>query len=129
MRFIPTRTHGMIDYIVGVALVLAPWLFGFAQGGAETWTPVLIGLGTILYSLFTNYELGVVRRIPMSTHLGLDIAGGAVLAISPWLFGYAAIVWVPHVLVGLVEIVAGLTTRTVPGGGARVSGPAGAGHR
>jgi hypothetical protein len=33
MRFISTRTHGIIDYIVGVILFFAPGIFGFAYVG------------------------------------------------------------------------------------------------
>ena len=114
MRFIPTRVHGMMDYLMGVVLIAAPWLFGFDEGGAKTWLPVVLGTGVILYSLFTDYELAVVRRIPMSVHLMLDLAGGVVLAASPWIFGFADDVWVPHVVLGLLEIGAALTTHTTP---------------
>ena len=114
MRFIPTRIHGMLDYAVGALLIVAPWLLGFAAGGAETWVPVILGLGAIGYSLFTDYELGLVRRIPMRTHLGLDAGSGVFLAASPWLFGFADLVYLPHLILGLVEIVAALTTRTTP---------------
>lgn len=114
MRFIPTRVHGMMDYGMGVLLMAAPWLLGFTRGGAETWIPVVLGAGVILYSLMTNYELGVVRKISMPTHLGLDVAGGVLLAASPWLFGFADAVWVPHVVFGVLEIGAGLMTKKVP---------------
>ncbi len=114
MRFIPTRIHGMLDYGAGLLLIVAPWLFGFADDGAETWIPVILGIGAIGYSLFTDYELGVVRTLPMATHLMLDIASGIVLAVSPWIFGFAEDVWVPHVILGLLEIGAGLMTRTTP---------------
>lgn len=114
MRFIPTRVHGVVDYITGAFLVIMPWLFGFAQGGAETWIPVILGAGTILYSLLTDYELGVVRALSMSAHLGLDALGGLVLAVSPWLFGFSDTVFWPHLILGLFEIGAALTTRTVP---------------
>jgi hypothetical protein len=114
MRFIPTQVHGFMDYLMGVLLIAAPWLFGFAAGGAETWLPVILGAGVILYSIFTDYELGLVRSIGMGTHLGLDIAGGLLLAVSPWLFGFADFVWVPHVIFGLLEIGAGLFTHTEP---------------
>lgn len=114
MRFIPTRVHGFLDYGAGLLLIVAPWLFGFADGGAETWVPVILGIGVIGYSLFTDYELGMVRTLPMATHLMLDIAGGIVLAVSPWIFGFADDVWVPHVILGLLEIGAGLMTRTTP---------------
>ncbi|MDZ5695834.1 SPW repeat domain-containing protein [Chelativorans sp. M5D2P16] len=115
MRFISTRTHGIADYLIGILLIIAPWLLGFANGGAAQWVPIILGLGLIAYSLLTDYELGVSAMIPMPIHLGLDIAGGAILAVSPWLFGFADTVFWPHLIVGLVEIAAGLTTRRVPG--------------
>jgi len=104
----------VLDYIVGVLLIAAPWLLGFARDGAETWVPVIIGAGTIVYSLMTRYELGLVKVIPMRTHLTLDLIGGIFLAISPWLLGYADYVWAPHFIVGLIEIGASLTTQTHP---------------
>jgi len=36
MRVIETKTHGYMDYLMGVLLIAAPWLFDFARGGAET---------------------------------------------------------------------------------------------
>ena len=114
MRFIPTRIHGMIDYLMGVVLIAAPWILDFADGGAEQWVPVVLGAGVILYSLLTDYELGAAGVISMPMHLGLDVIGGAFLAISPWLFGFADDIWWPHVLFGLLEIGAGLMTKTTP---------------
>jgi hypothetical protein len=110
MRFIPTRIHGVLDYLVGILLIAAPWLLGFARGGAETWVPVALGAGVILYSLFTDYELGAVRRLSVPAHLTLDALGGLFLAASPWLLGYADYVYLPHLIVGIVEVVTALTT-------------------
>lgn len=114
MRFIPTRIHGMLDYLMGALLIASPWLFDFNRGGAETWIPVLLGAGVILYSLFTDYELSVSRQISMPTHLWLDVLGGAFLAVSPWLFNFDEYVYMPHLLFGLAEIGAGLFTKKVP---------------
>jgi len=114
MRFIPTRLHGIVDYLWGVALLATPWLLGYADVSAATWTAVVFGLGAILYSAVTDYELGLVRLIPMPLHLGLDGIGGAVLAASPWLFGFADRVYLPHLLFGLFSVAASLVTRTDP---------------
>ena len=114
LRFIPTRTHGVIDYLMGALLIVAPYILGFADGTTAQWIPQVVGAALIGASLLTDYELGVVRVIPMPVHLGLDVAAGALLAVSPWLFGFADRVWVPHVIFGLAEIGAGLMTRTVP---------------
>ncbi len=113
MRIIPTRTHGMLDYLMGAVLIIAPWLLDL-DNDAAIWVPVVIGASVIVYSLLTDYELGVARVIPMATHLILDILGGLVLAVSPWLFGFADDVWVPHLILGLLEVGAGLMTQTRP---------------
>jgi hypothetical protein len=112
MRFLPTRLHGTIDYLWGIALLATPWLFGFADVTAAKWLAVIFGIGAILYSLVTDYELGLVRILPMVLHLGLDGLGGAFLAVSPWLFGFADRVFWPHLLFGLFSVVASLVTRT-----------------
>lgn len=102
---IPIRTHAVIDYVTGALLIIAPFLFGFANGGAAQWVPILLGAGIIAYSLLTNYGLSAARVIPYRVHLGLDVAGGLLLLVSPWLFGFADLIWWPHVLVGLLELV------------------------
>lgn len=119
MRFIPTKVHGYLDYLMGALLIAAPWLFDFAAGGAETWVPVILGAGAILYSLMTDYELGVTKGISMRTHLMLDLMSGILLAASPWLFGFADYVWEPHLILGLLEIGAALMTKREPTHGPR----------
>ena len=114
MRFIPTRFHAPLDYIVGVALIAAPWIFQFSEHTAATVVPIVLGIGLVVYSLFTNYELGLWKVAPMAVHNVIDIVAGAVLAASPWLFGFAdesANVWVPHLVVGLAAVFLGLTTK------------------
>lgn len=114
MRFINTKTHGILDYLMGVVLIISPWLFGFANGGAAQMVPIVIGIVIIGMSIFTHYELGLVKKIPMSMHLTLDVIGGIVLAISPWLFGFSEYVFLPHLIFGLLEVGAGLTTEKSP---------------
>lgn len=114
MRFLSTRVHGYMDYLMGALLIAAPWLLDFDRGGAETWVPVVLGAGVILYSLMTDYELGAIKALSMRTHLWLDGLGGALLAASPWLFDFDEYVWLPHLVLGLLEIGAALTTETVP---------------
>jgi len=102
-------------------LIVSPWILGFADGGAEQWVPMTLGIFVIVYSVVTDYELSVARMLSMPAHLGLDIAGGAVLALSPWLFGFADEVWAPHLIFGILEIGASLLTQQVQGVAARSS--------
>jgi hypothetical protein len=110
---LPTRVHGFLDYLMGIVLVTVPLAFNFGAG-AQTWLPVLLGGGVIVYSLLTDYELGAVELIGMPAHLVLDALGGLLLAASPWVFGFAWEIWVPHVVLGLAEVGAAMFTRTRP---------------
>jgi hypothetical protein len=113
MRFIPTKFHAPLDYIVGAALIASPWIFQFSEHTAATVVPIVLGIGLIAYSLITDYELGVWKVAPMAVHNLIDIVAGAFLALSPFLFGFAdesANVWLPHVVVGLAAVFLGLTT-------------------
>lgn len=114
MQIIPTRVHGILDYAMGLLLIVLPWLLGFADGQAAQWVPVIVGLAVIIYSLFTDYELGLVRLIPMPVHLGIDALGGLFLAASPWLFGFSSQVFWPHLIFGILEIGAALCTYRRP---------------
>ena len=114
MRFIPTKFHAPLDYIVGAALIASPWIFQYSEHTAATIVPVVLGIGLIVYSLFTNYELGVWKLAPMAVHNLIDIVAGTVLALSPWIFGFAddsTIAWVLNVVIGLAAVFLGLTTK------------------
>lgn len=114
MRILSTKAHGILDYLVGVILIAAPWILGFARNGAETWVPVILGAGAIMYSLLTNYEMGVTKTISMRTHLALDIASGIFLAAAPWIFNFNDFVYLPHLILGLGEILVASITERYP---------------
>jgi hypothetical protein len=115
MRFIPTWLHGMLDYPLGLLLIALPWLGGFANGGPAMWVPIVAGAGMLGLSAITVYEAGLMRIVPMSAHLTADAVLGLLLAASPWLFGFAGVVWLPFVILGLGEFGAALTTQVTPG--------------
>lgn len=120
IRFIPTAVHGVLDYVVGIVLIAAPWLFGFAYvGGIAVYLPIVLGIGLILYSLLTRYELGIpgIKFIPMPAHLVIDFIAAALLAASPFIFGFYTRplnVWLPHLAVGIVVIIVVLVSQTHP---------------
>jgi uncharacterized membrane protein len=114
MRFLSTKIHGVLDYLSGVLFIASPWLFGFNNGGAAQWLPVAAGASILLLSLFTEYELGVMKGVKMSTHLTIDVVVGLLLAVSPWLAGFWEVVYLPHLIFGLLEAGAGLMTKQTP---------------
>ncbi len=114
MKIISTKVHGVLDYMMGILLIASPWLLGFASNGLEMWVPVVLGVTMIIYSLMTRYELGLSDNISMRTHLIIDTISGILLAASPWIFGFAETVYLPHLILGIAEIgAAALTTNKV----------------
>ena len=111
MRPISTRAHGILDFLSVLALVAAPAFFEIG----ERITPVLYLLAatTLTYSLFTRYEWGIFRKIPMACHLALDISSGVFLALLGLLFiDELPGVRVALFLFGMFEVAVGMLTQT-----------------
>lgn len=78
--------------------------------------PVVLGIAALVYSVVTDYELGIAHMVPMPLHLMLDAGSGVLLAASPWIVGFSDELKWPHIAIGLFEIAAALMTRTHPHG-------------
>lgn len=113
MKFINRKTHAVMDYLVGVILIAAPWLLGFGDSEPAKWSAVGVSAVLLVLSLITDYEGGVIKAVPMGFHLGMDVVAGLFLATSPWLLGYQNQVFLPHLIVGILEIGTGLFTQSV----------------
>ena len=112
---ISTRTHGALDLVTAGTLLAAPKLLGL-QGVPRAGSVLrLAGGGAAVYSMLTDYEFGVVKVLPMRAHLAMDAASGALVASSPWLFGFAGKgprYWLPYLIVGAFEMLAATTSKT-----------------
>jgi hypothetical protein len=112
---ISTKTHSAMDYVAGVLIAASPWIFGFAKlGGAPRFLPLLIGIVLLLMTVFTNYEYGLFKAIPMQLHLIIDILSGFVLLVCPWVYGFYHFVFLPFLIFGLFEVLSGLFTMHSP---------------
>jgi hypothetical protein len=110
MEKLSTKAHGMIDYPTALTQIgIAPLM-----DGPEGTTMLVSGAMSLVNSLCTDYELGVIPMYSMRTHLIMDGLNGAFLALSPLIFGFSKKRWWPHVAIGLMEIVAALTTKSEP---------------
>ncbi|WP_205499666.1 SPW repeat domain-containing protein [Rufibacter psychrotolerans] len=114
MRVIPTSIHGVMDYLTAVLLIASPWLFGFYNGGAETWVPVAIGAIILLQALMTRNETGAMKVIPMPAHIVSDLTIGLFLALSPWVFMFHDLIWEPHFFFGVLIVGEAILTRMTP---------------
>jgi hypothetical protein len=97
----------MLDYPVSIVMIASPWIFGFNDVKAAKWTLVVAGAVVLATNAMTNHELGLVRVIPMHMHLWADAIVGIVLALSPWIFGFAdngMAAWLTPLLFGIGEL-------------------------
>jgi hypothetical protein len=104
MRFISTFVHGIEDYALAALLLMSPYLLGFADGSAAQYVPQAVGAAIFVTSIFTRYEMGLLRIIPMPMHLMLDAGAAILLILSPWLFGFADKIYLPQLILGLGEL-------------------------
>ena len=115
LRVIPTTVHGMLDYLASGANLAFPALLELDDAPAAALIPRLDGIAGAGYSVITDYEFGLLKVLPMPFHLIFDATKGALLASSPWLFGFAKKgprYWLPHVLIGTADILVAMTSKT-----------------
>lgn len=101
-----SKAHGILDYMTGAQLQLLPKALGYDDDSPEAIALRAAGAAHAGYSLFTDYELGLVRRLPYRAHLALDAAWTVAIAASPFVTGASRKGprhWVPHVAVAAFE--------------------------
>lgn len=108
---ISRRMHGMIDYLFGPLLMASPWLFGFSHQVVDTRIAIIFGAVSALYSMFTNYEMGIIKMIPFPIHMFLDVLGGFALAFAWVHFATWGVPGVVFLIFGLMELAVVLMTR------------------
>lgn len=65
IQVLPFRTHGMMETLGAIVLMLSPWLLGFnAESGAATMVAVLTGLVWVMTVVLTDYTDARHQRTP-----------------------------------------------------------------
>ena len=107
-RMIDPARHGALDYQTGALFQALPKLLDL-QGEKAGTIFHAFGAAHGGYSLFTDYELGVVKVIPFRVHMALDALWTVGLAAAPFATGAykkGRRHWLPHVLFALYETAA-----------------------
>ncbi|MGE5612119.1 MAG: hypothetical protein ACM359_22925 [Bacillota bacterium] len=113
MQFISTKVHGYLDYLTAVVMPILPRAMGWDR--RVTRLHDVMATATAGQSVLTNYELGLVKAIPMKTHLMLDaIGGGALLASAALMDEEPASVRTTMAGAGLLYLAVALMTQTAP---------------
>lgn len=111
-KLIPTRVHGVLDYVFGVMYIALPLLLNWPQPAAGIL--MALGAGVLLYSILTRYELGLIKVLPMPTHLAFDLLGGLLLIAAPLLGLVDESVRGWFWVLGAVELIITLLSDTQP---------------
>jgi hypothetical protein len=87
IRLLPWAIHEALEYVAGVFLILAPFLFGFRDSPAF---PVLVAAGVVLLAIavLTGGTMGVVDVLPPQVHAALDYVAALFLILAPFLFAF-----------------------------------------
>jgi hypothetical protein len=112
MKLISTKAHGLLDYVMSFGLIAAPWIFTSPSISDGVEFLRIMGIVTLIYSMFTNYEWSIFKVIPFRMHLVLDI-------LSFYFDQYPAYRY-PHLYIGIVELFVAIasfrySTSTAPG--------------
>ena len=59
--WIPFKVHGVIELLAGIFILVAPWIFGFAQDAAARNFFVGMAIVLLVVIALTDYSLRVVR--------------------------------------------------------------------
>jgi len=87
MKFIDNKIHGFLDYITVIAFAAIPTVLGL-EGIPAYLSYTLAGVH-FLMTILTNFELGIVKIIPLKVHAWVETAVGPVLIVIPWVLGFS----------------------------------------
>lgn len=110
MLNIPIRTHGVIDYTVGILLIGSPVVIQYPDDPMKG-IAVVLGAIVLLYSVMTDYPLGLLRFVPFPIHRGADLLAGGGLLFAPIHFAVHGIPAVLFVALGAVLVSLAFLTR------------------
>ena len=91
-RFVTRSIHAFLDYPVALSLMAAPFLLGLgASHPLAFWLALVTGAAAFVLTVFTDHHLGLVRVLPYSLHLAVDLAVGLVFVAAPFVLGFKGI--------------------------------------
>jgi hypothetical protein len=112
---VPLFTHGLAEYGIGALSILAPFLFSFDSNTASA-VSILIGAAIIVLGFVTEAPTGVVRNLPIASHVVLDYVASLVILVAPFVFGFTddAAATAYFILVGVGYLLLTIATRYKP---------------
>jgi hypothetical protein len=79
----------MLEPIIGVLFIAAPWIFGFSDASDATTVSIVLGALVLLTGLTTRWRMGVVRMLSLSAHRTMDLVVAAIAIVAPFVLGFS----------------------------------------
>src|ERR1700709_2264824 len=86
---LPLRVHAAIEPLIGLVLILSPWIFGFSDANDAQVLCIVLGVIVILSGATTDGGARLARVIPLKVHFMTDLLIAAVLIVAPFILGYS----------------------------------------
>jgi len=79
--------HGVLDYVLAVVLVFAPFILGFDSDTASV-VSIVAGVHELQMAMLTAWSRGVVKLIAPAVHGVIDYICVLALLAAPFVFGF-----------------------------------------
>ena len=90
MKILSPKIHGYLDYVVVIAFLAAPTLFGLS--GIPAVISYALSIIHLMVTLLTDFPLGIAKAIPMKLHSTIELLVSFTLMALPWLLGFASVI-------------------------------------
>src|SRR4051812_22521233 len=110
---IPLNVHAAIEPFAALLVLAAPWIFGFSDVESAQAVCIVVGVIMLASGAMTRWRFSLVELIPLRAHLMTDLALGALLVLSPFIFGFSDEGGAARfmLIVGALELATALGTR------------------
>jgi hypothetical protein len=102
----------MLEPIVALVCIAAPWLFGFSDADDATTVSIVLGVLVLLTGLTTRWRMAAVKLLSLSARM-MDMLVALVAIVSPFVLGFSDNGTATRFLIimGVLELGATLMTR------------------
>jgi hypothetical protein len=113
---VPVLLHGILEYVVGVLFIAAPFLFGFSDKPAPTAAALVVGLLLLAFTATSDLPTGLVRSITPGIHATVDFVLAVVLVALPFVLGFTeqGRATALFIVVGVLHLLMTIATRFSP---------------
>lgn len=112
---VPVLVHGVLEYVVGVLFIAAPFLFSF-EHNAATAASLVVGLVLLAFTASSALPTGLVSSVPIGVHVTVDLVLAVLLVALPFVLGFTdeGAPTALFIVVGVLHLLVTIATRFTP---------------